>query len=302
VSLAPAHLTRKLSGRARILFAEWTAAVLRDHAGEVGMDEATQDQYRRRLDALTPRDRRRLKEATRRWETEFPRVATIDENDHTGTPSQNHLATYAAAHAAELEEPISECSLIEDGVYLGAIRDDLREKAVRDFRNGLIRLFLTGAMQRAGGGQQDPLDLVVKNAGALHAGGEYERALAAAYRLAHARDRWPSQTLRWLFSLADRASLRACGDPLSAAGPFEVFRGGGAGAALSWTRDPLVAAWFALQSPARAIRRATLDASDVSAYFHEAVIGAPPRDRHAAATEARALERGGLVEIVETLL
>ncbi len=288
-------LTRNLSGRARILFAEWTATILRKRAGGPDWDDAERAAFLRRLDTLQPHDRRRLTQASDRWLEEHPVLAAHDE-DEDGNP----LDTPTPPDEVDLVG--GEPSFIEDGIYLGAIRADLREAALCDFRAGLIERFLFGAQRREGGGQQDPLNLVVKNAGTLHAGGKYEPALVYAYKMVHTRYRWPTSTVRWLFSLADPAKLRASGHPLPGDGPVEVFRGGAAGASLSWARDPLVAAWFALQSQARVIRRATLAASDVAAYFPFAIIGAaPPRDEREAAAEARRLEDAGLTEIAKTL-
>jgi hypothetical protein len=85
-------------------------------------------------------------------------------------------------------------------------------------------------------------------------------------------------SLLWLFSLADRARLLACGDPLPGAGPFTVYRGvAGHGPArrvcgYSWIEDIEIARWFARRSADAgdpAIFRTVVEASEVLAYLHE---------------------------------
>jgi len=109
----------------------------------------------------------------------------------------------------------------------------------------------------------------------LKARGCYERALLHAltmpsFNLHHV----PEVVLRCLVTVADRAALRACGDPLRSTGPFTVYRGvAGRGRArrvpgLSWTFSRPTAAWFArrLALPDPAVFRLVATEAQVLAY------------------------------------
>jgi hypothetical protein len=135
---------------------------------------------------------------------------------------------------------------------------------------------VTGFLIRAG--NHDSLALVSWNLAPLRARGLYEAALLDAFT-SNARNNsgWPADHLRWLFKIADRERLRACGDPLPGPGPFTVYRGvAGRGAArrirgLSWTGDPERARWFAnrwgLYDPA--VFEMAIPASKVLAYVND---------------------------------
>jgi len=117
------------------------------------------------------------------------------------------------------------------------------------------------------------LDLILANTATLKAHGAYERALVRAFvHTNHAY--WPLDALRDLFQRADRARLRAAGDPLPGRGPFTVYRGV-AGCeperrvrGLSWTESLDQARWFAerFNLPDPGVYRATVEASHVLAY------------------------------------
>jgi len=108
--------------------------------------------------------------------------------------------------------------------------------------------------------------------------GRYESALIYALtaprtNLAHV----PRSVLALLIENADRAALRAAGDPLPHPGPFTVYRGvAGRGGArrvrgLSWTFSLPVAAWFArrFDLPDPAVYRVTVDEAHVLAYVSD---------------------------------
>ena len=122
------------------------------------------------------------------------------------------------------------------------------------------------------------LDLVRDNATQLQERGLYERALLAAFgETNHAL--WSLEQLRGLFEIADRARLRAAGDPLPGAGPFILYRGVAGPKperripGLSWTRSIESARSFAHDHASRfasdsdpGVYRITVDELDVLAY------------------------------------
>jgi hypothetical protein len=109
--------------------------------------------------------------------------------------------------------------------------------------------------------------------------GLYEAALLLGLTMSQLNNaNWNQQSLSWLVSLADRARLRAAGDPLPGPGPFTVYRGvAGPGPArrvrgLSWTLSLPIAAWFArrasntFQLDDPAVYRLTVEDGRVLAY------------------------------------
>jgi hypothetical protein len=100
------------------------------------------------------------------------------------------------------------------------------------------------------------LDLVRDNATLLQRRGLYERALLRAFiDTNHAT--FSLSDLRQLFETADRARLRAAGDPLPGSGPFTLYRGVAGQEphrrvrGLSWTSTLDQARWFAQQHALR---------------------------------------------------
>lgn len=228
-----------------MLFAELTAA----STGRV-LDSTEQVAYRCRIEALPAREQRRLRQAVLCWQ---------DDQGRSAGPSPSDDAEGMSTSPAPLTAP---------AVFVGAIVAEHQEQAADDFVAGEIESFLTAPLTPSA----DPIELVVRNAGQLRARGLYERALVYAYRLVQPVH-WPRDTLHLLFELCRPDALRACGDAIPSGGPFTVYRGGGAGAALSWSSDPLVAAFFASRSRARVVQRVTLAAQDVAAYFRQAAVG-----------------------------
>lgn len=156
-----------------------------------------------------------------------------------------------------------------DGILSGAgyltHRSAPAHQACRNLVAGNLTAFLAAELNDPA--VHDLFTLVLRNAGLLHSRGLFERALIGAFRQGWAYESWPGLTLQWLFSICDPDRLRATGDPLPGPGPFEVYRGGGRGAGLSWTRDPLVAAFFADLGGPPEIRKAFLPADQVRVYF-----------------------------------
>jgi hypothetical protein len=133
-----------------------------------------------------------------------------------------------------------------DLLWLEPIQPDLRDQAVAALEDGDVLAFLNCADNTAG------LYLVDRNAAQLRARELYEAALLAALTDTRTNNHeWSMRALRQLVERADRARLRACGDPLPGPGPFTLYRGvAGTGAArrvrgLSWTNDLAKARWFA---------------------------------------------------------
>ena len=122
---------------------------------------------------------------------------------------------------------------------------------------------------------RDALALVADNAAVLRRRGAYEAALLAAFTRTRTNTAgWSLRDLGRLFGTADRARLRAAGDPLPGPGPFPLHRGvAGVGRArrprgYSWTGSLDVACWFATRRdlPAPAVFTATVPEGDVLAY------------------------------------
>jgi hypothetical protein len=164
-------------------------------------------------------------------------------------------------------------------LWLDPIPAGFRGDAIARLEAGDVLGFLLSADNTSG------LDLVAFNFAALQARGLYEQALLEAFistRVNH--HRWPLRTLSRLFGIADRARLRAAGDPLPGPGPFRLYRGvAGRGGArrirgLSWSLSEEKARWFAdraalweLADPA--VYRVTVEASDVLAYVNSDRVG-----------------------------
>ncbi len=147
----------------------------------------------------------------------------------------------------------------------------LRGAAAEAFEKGDAGGFLIKAER----GNTAWLWIVWFNIVPLKARGIYEKALLIAFSGTRTNNRrWPLDELRFLFEQADRARLRAAGDPLPGPGPFTLYRGvAGRGSArrvrgFSWTADLAAACWFAtrpgLESPA--VFRGVFSDEDVLAY------------------------------------
>lgn len=97
--------------------------------------------------------------------------------------------------------------------------------------------------------------LLCDNLDAFKSAGGYEAALY--YAFTHGPTMRPKHW-QYLFSLADRKKLIACGDPIPPT-PIEVYRGVSDCRlrswirGMSWTRDPKIAAWFATSFATRTI-------------------------------------------------
>ena len=75
-------------------------------------------------------------------------------------------------------------------------------------------------------GNHHGLVLVVRNASILRRRGLYEEALLDAWSMTRTNHvTWPPKVITRLFRLANRARLRALGDPLPGTGPFTLYRG-----------------------------------------------------------------------------
>jgi hypothetical protein len=98
------------------------------------------------------------------------------------------------------------------------------------------------------------VDIVAANVWPLIARGIYEETLLHALTNPRTNNAKHSMlSLRRLLSYADRARLRAAGDPIPGHGPFTLYRGvAGVGSyrrerGLSWTSDREIARWFAVR-------------------------------------------------------
>ena len=162
------------------------------------------------------------------------------------------------------------------GLNLDLFAPSLKEAALEDLEQGDVLRFLGKADNTVG------LCIVAANGSALKERGLYEQALLhawAATRTNYAK--WPASHLRALFDWADKAKLRALGDPLPGPGPFVLYRGiAGTGSfrkpcGISWTSDFATACWFAqrieLLNPA--VLRLQLRQVDVLTYLDNGPYG-----------------------------
>jgi len=159
------------------------------------------------------------------------------------------------------------------GLNLEVISPGLRARATQAFEARDVLGFLCYA------DNHNALALVFDNSYSLRERGMYEKALLEAYsgtRTNH--HHWSPDTLRFMFDRADRARLRAAGDPFPHKGPFTLYRGvAGVGRArrlrgLSWTASLERAWWFARRFPKIAnpkVFRVSVAVEDVLAYIND---------------------------------
>ena len=157
-------------------------------------------------------------------------------------------------------------------LWLEPIPPEFRYKAIAALDEGDPAKFLLPASN------EWHLNLVSMNQGALLKRGIYESALLSAFiNTRTSNRRWPLNTLRLLFKIANRDRLLAAGDPLPGPGPFTIFRGvAGKGRArrvrgFSWTALREKAQWFAerLTFADPAVFQVTVGVDDVLAYRNE---------------------------------
>ena len=129
---------------------------------------------------------------------------------------------------------------------LRAAEPQLINQARQAFEEGDSRGFVGCAPSQA------RLLFVADNVIPLQAKGIYEPCLLTAFVATRVSNwEWPEKALDFLFRSADRAKLRAAGEPLPGEGPFLIYRGvAGTGAArrlrgYSWTDSLDRACWFA---------------------------------------------------------
>jgi hypothetical protein len=131
-------------------------------------------------------------------------------------------------------------------LWLDPIPSFLEARAVEAVEAGDALGFLCKASN------EDWLDLVWRNRMALQVRGIYEKALVEAFIGTRTNNlHWPASRLAFLFRIADRARLRATGDPIPGTGLYTLYRGvAGIGRArrvkgFSWTASQDQARWFA---------------------------------------------------------
>jgi len=184
------------------------------------------------------------------------------------------------------------------GLNLDLIAPSLRVAAVDALKQGDVLGFLIKSER----GNTDWLAIVGANASALRERGLYEEVLIHAWegtRTNHASA--DPMLLERLFASADKAKLRAAGDPLPGPGPFTLYRGvAGVGArrrhhGMSWTSSFDCAAWFASRYslPDPAVLRVEVEERAVHAYLNgraeeEFIVALPPGKRLPVHTRDRA--------------
>jgi hypothetical protein len=131
-------------------------------------------------------------------------------------------------------------------LFLDPIPVSLRPLAVQALHDRVAWKFFSYASNEMS------LLLLVKNQWVFQSLSIYEQALLEAYIGTRTNNsRYQPHVLRNLFAWADRARLRAAGDPLPGVGPYTLYRGvAGRGAArrlrgFSWTASYERAVWFA---------------------------------------------------------
>lgn len=186
---------------------------------------------------------------------------------------------------------------------LQAVEHSLHSHAQRAFDEGNA----VGFLVTAGGG--GALALTFDNIDALRQRGIYEACLVAAFAQHRMNNHaWDQKVLTLMFSLADRAKLRAVGDALPGAGPFVLYRGVAGKArrerGMSWTSRLEVACWFArrfdfLESPA--VVQCLVVASDVLCFWNqrdesEFIIMPPDRVKQLRLTATQMAEHAAAVQ------
>jgi len=131
-------------------------------------------------------------------------------------------------------------------VNLSLIPPGLHEQAEQALKDYAVIGFLSKA------DNMKSLEIVWQNWNLLQSMGLYEEALLHAFTAARLNNHHvPSARQSFLFRIADRAKLRAAGDPFPSAGPFTLYRGvAGIGRGrrirgYSWTASLHKAQWFA---------------------------------------------------------
>jgi hypothetical protein len=157
-------------------------------------------------------------------------------------------------------------------MWLDPIPATLRGDALAELDRGDAVGFLCKA------GNEYGLDLIYFNEQALKKRDVYESALLHAFIGTRTNNaRWSMRDLVYLFGSADRARLRAAGQPLPAP-PFNLYRGvAGRGPArrvrsFSWTASPERALWFAKRFPGLhdpAIYTVTVGEADILEYVND---------------------------------
>ena len=140
-------------------------------------------------------------------------------------------------HRPKDEKP--EFALMTGKLNLRAAEPQLINQARQAFEEGDSRGFVGCAPSQA------RLLFVADNVIPLQAKGIYEPCLLTAFVATRVSNwEWPEKALDFLFRSADRAKLRAAGEPLPGEGPFLISRGvAGTGPArrprgYSWTDSP----------------------------------------------------------------
>ena len=131
-------------------------------------------------------------------------------------------------------------------VNLSLIPPGLHEQAEQALKDNDVIGFLCKA------DNMKSLEIVWQNWNLLQSMGLYEEALLHAFTICGLNNHHvPPARLSFLFRIADRAKLRAAGDPFPSAGPFTLYRGvSGIGRGrrirgYSWTASLRRAQWFA---------------------------------------------------------
>ena len=157
---------------------------------------------------------------------------------------------------------------------LRAAEPQLINQARQAFEEGDSRGFVGCAPSQA------RLLFVADNVIPLQAKGIYEPCLLTAFVATRVSNwEWPETALDFLFRSADRAKLRAAGEPLPGEGPFLISRGvAGTGPArrprgYSWTDSPDGACWFATRwdLPDPEVLTAEVQKDEIFAYVDDRV-------------------------------
>jgi len=138
---------------------------------------------------------------------------------------------------------------ISEWVNLSLIPHGLHGQATQALEEHDVEGFLCTA------DNMDSMDIVSQNCNLLQSIGLYEEALLSAFTGCRLNNHHvPPATLSFLFRWANRAKLRAAGDPFPSTGPFTLYRGvAGIGRGrrirgFSWTASLYRAQWFAARA------------------------------------------------------
>lgn len=164
-----------------------------------------------------------------------------------------------------MKQPSAKASPAFAALDLSLIAAEQRNSALAQLRDGDIVGFLRATSSEL------RIAIVVGNVAYLRGRSLLEPAVVEVFNVRPTNNHHVYRDLEFLLRRADRARLRAAGDPLPGDGPWTVFRGvGGRGAnrrirGYSWTANLERARWFAERASTIGLEHSAVYATTISA-------------------------------------